>query len=122
MNREYTHNQLNYMYLCVIAQAVKDAFLFKERKPYINKRGKLVKYTSEEIARRDAVYWLCSDKEDFYTVCSWAGVSADRIRKKAIELVNLPKDERRKQVHALMRDCYAWNKSSANKGKSKKYL
>lgn len=47
MEREYIHNQLSYMFLCVIAQAVKDAFLFKERKPYINKRGKLVKYTSE---------------------------------------------------------------------------
>lgn len=122
MAKDYGHNLFSYMMLCVVAQAVKDAFLFKERKPYINKRGKLVKYTSEEIARCDAVYWLCSDKEDFYTVCSWAGVSADRIRKKAIELVNLPKDERRKQVHALMRDCYDWNKSSANKGKSKKYF
>ena len=109
------------MFLCVIAQAVKDAFLFKERKPYINKKGKLVKYTAEELARRNAVVWLCSDKEDFYNVCSWAGVSADRIRRKALELVDLPKEERRKQVNALMRDCYAWNKSSANKGKSKKY-
>lgn len=122
MDREYTHNWFSHLYLCVIAQAVKDAFLSKERKPYINKKGNLVKFTSEELARRDAIYWLCSEEEDFYTVCSWAGVSADRIRKKAKELVDLPKDERRKQVHALMRDCYAWNKSSANKGKSKRYL
>lgn len=120
--RDYEHDRLSYLFLCVIVQAVKDAFFAKDKKKKVLKSGRLSRMDSAEHDRRQAIYWLCSDKEDFFTVCYFAKVSPMRIRQKAQELVDLPIEERRQRVNDLMRDCYEWNKSSANKGKSKKYL
>lgn len=120
-DRDYTHDRLSYMMLCVIVQAVKDAFFTKEREAKTLRSGKRSKANGAEYERRQAIHWLTSDP-DFWVVCDMAKVSGSKIRQKARELVELTKEERRQRVNDLMRDCYEWNKSSANKGISKRYL
>ena len=121
-DKNYEHDRLSYLFLCVIVQAVKDAFFAKDKKKKVLKSGRLSSMDSAEHDCRQAIHWLTTDKEDFFTVCYFAKVSPMRIRAKAKELVALPIEERRQKVNDLMRDCYEWNKSSSNKGKSKKYL
>lgn len=109
------------LFLNVVAQAVRDAFFLKSDTR--SKNPKTLKQKGcNAVYKRHARYWLTQDGSDFYEVCALAGVSADRLRKKAIELMGMPCEQRRAEVNRLMRDCYEWNRSSANKGKSKKYF
>lgn len=109
MSKEYGHNRFSYMMLCVVAQAVRDALLTRPTK-------------SSSLNIHRAKYWLLEDDKDFFFVCACAEISGQRIRKKVQELYAMPYEQRRAEVNRLMRDCYEWNKSSANKGKSKKYF
>lgn len=112
INKEYEHDNLSYLFLCVVAQAVKDAFLTKvsEAKKPKAKRNKGAGYYDLIQAR----HWLVEDKKDFYDVCAFAKVSADRIRNKSIELLAMPYEERHKEVRRMMREMYG--------KKVKKYL
>ena len=112
INKEYEHDNLSYLFLCVVAQAVKDAFLTKvsESKKPKAQRGQGAGYYDLVNAR----YWLTEDKKDFYDVCAAAKVSADRIRQKSKELLAMPYDERKAEVRRLMREMYG--------KKVKKYL
>lgn len=109
MSKDYGHNRFSYMMLCVVAQAVRDALLTRPTK-------------SSALDIHRAKYWLLEDDKDFFFVCACAEISGQRIRKKVQELYAMPYEQRRAEVNRLMRDCYEWNKSSANKGKSKKYF
>lgn len=102
MEKDYGHNRFSYMMLCVIAQAVRDAFLTRPTKS-----------TALDIHR--AKCWLLEDDRDFFFVCACAQVSGQRIRKKVQELYAMPYEQRRAEVNRLMRDCYDWSDKRSKK-------
>lgn len=105
MDKIGDRERLRLLFLNVIAQATKDAFLTPLRT-----RGKSDAAKSEVKGRRliasRAMFWLTEDSKDFYDICDYAGVSADRVRNKTKELLKLPDDERKREVKKLMREQY----------------
>jgi hypothetical protein len=68
--------QCRYLWRCVILQAFRDM-----------KRSKFSKKDSRSIAS-DAKRWLLYDKDDFYTVCSYANFNPKTVRSAAQRIAN----------------------------------
>ena len=103
MDKDYTHNRLSYMFLCVIAQAVRDAFFTQIKQSKKNKsRSMGINYY--EVM--DARHWLTEAGKDFYDVCGWAKVSADRIRLISKQLLAMPYEARMYKLNFLMVELY----------------
>lgn len=99
MQKDYGHNRFSYMMLCVVAQAVRDAFFTQIKQAKKNKsRSQGTNYYEVVSAR----YWLTEGGKDFYDVCGWAKVSADRIRRISRQLLAAPYEERMEKINSLM--------------------
>lgn len=95
MDKKGDAERLRLLFVNIITQAVKDAFL----KLYTTKSAEGISI----CAKNNAIFWLTEDRQDFYEICDYAGVSADRIRKKAKELMEMPERERIAEVRKMIR-------------------
>ena len=109
-DKNYEQDRLSYMFLCVVAQAVRDAFFTQIRQVKKNKSRSMGTNYYEVM---DARHWLTEAGKDFYDVCGWAKVSADRIRRISRELLAAPYEERMEKINSLMVALYG--------NKTKKY-
>lgn len=105
MDKKGDMERLRLLFLNVIVQATKDAFLVPLRTKGTSEAAKSDVKGRRLIASR-AMFWLTEDNKDFYEICDLAGVSADRVRNKTEELLKLSDDERKREVKKLMREQY----------------
>lgn len=105
MDKIGDRERLRLLFLNVIVQATKDAFLVP-LKPKGTSKSARSSQSGRKLNARQAFYWLTEDKEDFQEVCDYAGVSADRVRNKTKELLKLSDEERKREVKKLMREQY----------------
>ena len=83
------------LFVNIIVQAVKDAFL----RVYETKSAE----GTNKCARNKAIHWLTEDNTgDFHWVCDFASVSADRIRRISKELMKMPERERVAKVRKMI--------------------
>lgn len=94
MDKKGDAERLRLLFVNIVTQAVKDAFL----RHYENRSAA----GTNKVVRNQAIFWLTEDTKDFYEICEYAGISADRIRNKSKELLKMPENIRIAHVRKMI--------------------
>lgn len=76
------------LFINVVLRAVKDAFYTKHNETTL-------------LQKEQALHWLCEGSQDFYEVCSYAGLDGDSVRRKCQILSKLRSDKKNKVLKKI---------------------
>lgn len=77
------------LFINVVLRAVKDAFYTKNTETTL-------------LQKEQALNWLCNGSEDFYEVCTYAGLDGNSVRRKAQFLSKIRSDKKNKYLKKLL--------------------